>query len=487
MRSLILIIFVLISINNLCAQQLLKPSPTRFSAEVGAMASSSRRTPFWLRANQFGAIPNISPAGILRLGSSGRFSKDSTGKKWSANYSIELVGNAGPNNRLLLPEANISVNRGYFELLIGRRKEVLGLVDTTLSSGSYSWSGNALPIPKIQIGTRGFAPLHFTNDVLAINAFFAHGWFTSTDSMKNSYLHQKAVYARIGKPTWKVKLYGGVLHHAQWGGRSRYLGQKHATDGTLPSSFKDLLYVLVAQQPSGKVSKHDSLNVYGNHVGSIDFAAEIALSKWALLGYYQHPFEDKSGLVFINFPDGLYGIRIKRKPFESHRFFQINQLLFEYLNTMNQSGKSLEIGRRLYLGIDDYFNNFQYIDGWTHRHQVIGTPFITHIQDVKEKWKKLPGWRAMSIVNNQVQLLHFGLDGSFSNGAKLQTRLSFSHNYRLIRKSFGQVNQFSGMAALTWPAKWLEGGVELQAIIALDKGGLFDNAVGGWLSLKKRL
>jgi hypothetical protein len=189
----------------------------RFYTEVGAMASSARQTPFWFRANQFGTVPLVAPLGTLRIGSSGLFQRDSTRRGWYAGYGVELVGNAGPKSQALLPEAYVKTGFGAIEFVVGRRRDVMGLVDSTLSSGSYAWSGNALPIPKIRIGTNGFAPLKFTRGLISINAFFAHGWFANTDSIKHSYLHQKAFYGRIGKPNWKVKLYGGILHSAQWG------------------------------------------------------------------------------------------------------------------------------------------------------------------------------------------------------------------------------------------------------------------------------
>lgn len=451
------------------------------------MASSGRQTPFWFRANQFGTVPLVAPAGTVRVGTSALFSRDTTTRGWFWGYSAEVVANAGSRSPMLLPEAYASIGHRSVELIVGRRKEVLGLVDTTLSSGSYAWSGNALPIPKIQIGTRGFVPLRFTKDLVAINAFFSHGWFANTDSIRNSFLHKKAVYGRIGKPHWKVKLYGGILHAVQWGGRSNYLGTNHATSGKLPSSFNDYLHIIVAKQPANAadLSNHDLVNQFGNHVGSMDIGAELTLAHWEALAYYQHPFEDKSGVALVNLPDGLYGFRLKRRPTGPAHSFQFNQVLFEYLTTMSQSGSTLEIGSRLYEGIDDYFNNFQYLNGWTHQNRVLGTPFISRRQDVKPEWQNRPGKYTLSIVNNRVQLFHLGLSGIFPSGVRVQSRFSLSRNYGIFRNPFGQlVHQFSGSVWLTWPLAWL-GGSELQTAIAFDQGNLYKNALGGWVSLRK--
>lgn len=484
MRSFLSITVLCLLSWELQAQQ--TTSSVQLSAEVGGMASSARRTPFWLRANQFGTIPAASPAGIIRLGSTGLFRRDSVGKGWQTGYGVEVVGNAGPNSRFLLPEAYAKIGYRAIELVAGRRKEVLGLVDTTLSSGSYSWSGNALPVPKIQLGTRGFAPLHFTGDLIAINAFFAHGWFARTDSIKNSYLHQKAFYMRIGKPHWKVKLYGGVLHNVQWGGQSDYLGEWHATNGKLPSSFNDYLHVIFSKQPgqNDNLSNHDLVNQFGNHLGSIDLGLEVTLGRWQAMGYHQHPFEDKSGIAFVNIPDGLYGLRLKRKA-ATVGGFQVHQLLVEYLNTMDQSGATIETGTR-YDGQDDYFNNYQYLDGWVQGRQVIGTPFLSRRADLlPQRQSEFPTKRIWAIANNRVQMAHVGAAGTVGRGIQWQTRLSVSQNYGTFRHPFAQsVPQFSGVVWLTWPLGWL-GGSELRTALALDQGELYQHAFGGWISLRK--
>jgi hypothetical protein len=206
---------------------------------------------------------------------------------------------------------------------------------------------------------------------------------------------------------------------------------------------------------------------------------------WNLLGYYQHPFEDKSGFAFQNMPDGLYGLRLKRTASVSNPSFQINRLTVEYLTTMSQTGSTVNLGKRQYEGIDDYFNNFQYIDGWTYHRKTLGTPFLTLRQEIKSEWQNIPGGPKLTFVNNRVQMLHVALMGSFASSVQLETRLSYSANLGLFRNPFKQkVKQFSGIAELKWPLNWL-GGSELRTAIAVDQGNLLSNSVGGWVSLRK--
>jgi hypothetical protein len=209
------------------------------------------------------------------------------------------------------------------------------------------------------------------------------------------------------------------------GGRSNFLPPTLAKNGQIPNSFSDFLYVLVAREgselTSSNLTEFDRINRVGNHLGSIDFALESTLGQWRVMGYYQHPFEDKSGVVFVNFPDGLYGLRFQRFTKKSLGF-QLQHVLFEYLNTMDQSGSMSSTGKR-YDGRDDYFNNYQYLNGWVQQQHVIGTPFLTRRQDLRPDLQNAKPnsslYSQWAIANNRVQVLYFGMAGSFAFGGKI--------------------------------------------------------------------
>ncbi|RYF49384.1 MAG: hypothetical protein EOO39_45665, partial [Cytophagaceae bacterium] len=227
-----------------------------------------------------------------------------------------------------------------------------------------------------------------------------------------------------------------------------------------------------------------------NHLGSIDVAMEVDNNQANWYLYYQHPFEDKSGVAFQNLPDGLYGIRWKNARFDSRSGFRLTQLTVEFLTTMNQSGFDFEIGSRLYNGADDYFNNYQYVDGWTHRRRVIGTPFLTPWLDSREDLHNLKGGYKnhgpMAISNNRVNVGHLGLLGQWPSGTQLRALLSFSRNFGRPMSSDPRApfSQFSGMAQLVLPVNWL-GGSQISMAVALDQGQWLTNNAGGWLSLRK--
>ncbi|MVM32823.1 hypothetical protein GO755_22470 [Spirosoma sp. HMF4905] len=456
--------------------------------EVGGLVSSADRTPFWLRANQFGVVPYSSPVGTLRVGVAGSVSLTDTMRKsaaraWVLSYAAEAVGNAGKENQLLAPEYYVKLSHRQIQFIIGRRKEVIGLVDTTLSSGSYSWSGNALPIPKVQFGTKGFAPLG-RRQWLAINAFIAHGWFANTDYMQHSFLHQKSVIFRVGKPSSPVRLYAGINHNVQWGGHSDYLDYHYAVNGQLPGELRDFPNVFLAIRTDGlnnpRITSFDYVNLYGNHVGSIDFGAELRLASVNLMFYHQHSYDDASGMFFKNVPDGLSGLRIR--PLRSGSSgFHVDDFLVEFLTTLSQSGAIFAPWNGL-SGNDNYFNNEQYKEGWAYKNHILGTPFITLRQDSKPEYQTAT---SLTVNNNRLQMAHIGLRATVAHRMTLMAKLSYSQNLGTYAEPFaGSPKQLSSIVQIGMPLSWL-GGLSLTASVAADIGELYTNTVGGYVGLRK--
>lgn len=464
---------------SLFAQQ----DSTTYFAEVGGMAATSSNTPFWLRANQFGTVPLQNPFAFAKVG--GQTTWGTNSRKPQLHLQTEMVANLGATSQLLLPVASATFRYRRFEVYAGRRKEFFGLGDTLLTSGSYSWSGNALPLPKLHIGTRGFVPLGFTKGLFAFHATFSHGWFGKQDSVQGSYLHQKTVFVRLGKPQWKAKFYLGMIHNVQWGGRSEFV-PSYTINGKFPSSFKDFLYLTVAKPPKGRnYTNIDTLNQLGNHLGSIDLGTEIQLKDWNLWIYHQHPFEDKSGLVFINFPDGMYGLRLKNNQ-KSIRIFRLQQITLEYLTTMDK-GRNLRDDLKNRYEADNYFSHGQYIDGWVYKQRIIGTPFITRYLDTRTELtdESLQIRYRFMINNNAVKVIYLALLGEFNSRIKLESKFSYSQNFEIYSNPFiHEVNQFSGIVRASLPLTWLKD-TELQTAFSLDQGGLYYNSFGGMISLRK--
>ncbi|WP_460933952.1 capsule assembly Wzi family protein [Spirosoma humi] len=489
----------LIASPRLFAQSIRKP--TQYSAEVGTYLSSSTETPFWLRSNQYGVVPNQSPALTFRVGIYNDYdsSQHSTGRwrtsKYDFGYGFNLVANATQNQlsyerKLLLPEAYVKVRRGIFELYIGRQREKFGLADSSLSTGSYAWSGNAMPVPKIQISIPNFTPIGFTKGWVAVQGTFAHGYLDANGYIKNPMLHQKSLYLRFGRPQDVVRVYGGINHQVVWGGRiadPKNIPPTIQADGKLPSGLINYFYVVSALYPrqtdTSQYNYFDLTNRVGNHLGTVDLAAEIDLVRHTLYFYRQNIYEDGSLFYLINIADGLNGVRIRRNDPKAI----VRDILFEFLNTTSQGGPEFIIDDPSKRGKDDYFNHQQFRDGWAYRQHTIGTPFIPPALGPQDQYPQ-----GTFTANNRVYVFHIGLAGSLPISGRLlsgpiayQTKLSFSRNLGTYNLPYiFPRDQFSSYINVVAPLNFM-GGLLITGTLATDVGSLYQNSVGSFLSIKK--
>ncbi|QJW88142.1 hypothetical protein HNV11_01480 [Spirosoma taeanense] len=468
----------------------------QYTVEVGALTASASQTPFWLRTNQYGTIPTRGSFGTLRLGAlrNYRVRPDSASKRktWlDWGYGLQAVLNIGPqptanNPALLLPDAYVKVRLGWLELFGGNRREVAGLGDTLLTSGFVAWSGNALPFPKLQLHTPEFVSLGFTKKLIALRAGYAHGWLINS-YVRGSYLHQKYLYGRFGKPHWKVRFYAGLNHQVQWGGRADYLiGTPLAVAGKLPTSFRDYLSLVTGNYPddlqNDRFTDFDGTNRIGNHVGSYDFGLEWHGRSVNYLLYHQHLYDDASGLALQNLPDGLTGLRfLNARPVRSG--FQLRRVVVEWLSTTNQSGPTFDPTAR-YQGGDNYFNHSQYIQGWSYRGRTLGTPFIAPRADLAPAVETYAG--GGFFPNNRVVAWYAGTEGRFRQGHMLTARFSYSRNFGTFNQPYPQLFwQFSMLVSAQWRfTRWPR--TALTTTAALDQGTLFAHAVGSFVGLKKQ-
>ncbi|MFD2933318.1 capsule assembly Wzi family protein [Spirosoma flavum] len=461
---------------------------TQISSEVGALLTSGRMIPFWQRANQYGTAPLAGSFGTVRLGVSSDY-RALPSRRVDWGYGLEVVGNVGGlNQQIILPQAYIKARWRQIELYAGRRRNIIGLVDTLLTSGAYSMSGNALPLPTIQLGTRGYAPLRFTKGVISINATYGHAWFETVNrKVYHTLLHQSSFYLRVGKPSWAFRLYAGINHQAVWGGYSPYLGSNVSNDGHLPSSLKAYFYVVTMLPSSdltvdGNISTFDETNRVGNHLGSLDLGAEFDIGDCTFLVYRQNPYDTGAIWYLTTIADGLNGLSIRRKH-RGRRFISVDRGLIEFLYTANQGGNQFVIDNPQLRGKVDYFNNSQYIDGWTTRGHIIGTPFITPEGDIRPNMPYGP------IANNRVSVLHAGLSGRIGESGTWLIKLSESQNLGTYNAPFpSPLNQFSGLAQVSAPLQIpLLGDTRLNMSVAVDQGSLLPNAVGFYAGLRKNL
>ncbi|GHB59307.1 capsule assembly Wzi family protein [Persicitalea jodogahamensis] len=463
--------------------------------EVGGLYSSSDRTPFWLQSNQFGTVPRSGSALTIRGGGAKSWTlgkrdsikewrrQHSSSHKlvpgWQAEVGAEVVANLGPTTHLLLPQAYGAIRYGNWELFAGRRKQWFGLADSTLGTGSYVWSGNALPIPRIQFGLTRFTAVPFTSGWLSVLATYSDGWFEGSRPVTSELkLHQKQLYGRLGRPGGRVKIYAGINHQVQWGGKSPY----ETVNGQMPKGLENYLYVIIGKgRYAPNLTFFDSTNRVGNHLGTVDLAFEVDTENANLFFYRQNIYEDGSLARLTNIADGLNGVRIRRKQIDPASGFSVNEFVFEGLYTRSQGGSVFDFDGRIF-GRDNYLNHVQVRDGWSYFDRAIGTPFIP---PTSETIQKFPNFADFFTSNNRVWVLHLGLQGNVFRNVQWQTKVSYSGNYGVYDLPFETAAyQFSGLLSLQAKMSWL-GGMIIKGSLATDQGGLYPNTTGGMLSIRK--
>ena len=165
----------------------------------------------------------------------------------------------------------------------------------------------------------------------------------------------------------------------------------------------------------------------------------------------------------MNLPDGLWGISIRNKHFPF-----IKGIVYEYLNTTDQSGPYHDKDGIIYGGADNYFNG-EYQTGWSYYSITIGTPFITSPLLNKNG--------EIYITNNRVQVHHFGIEGDIE-GFQYKALSSFSKNYGTYSNPYLEMIQNTSMMLEVnkqFP-KLLN--INIGCKIGADFGKLYGNSVG---------
>lgn len=456
--------------------------------EIGASTGMSNYTPFWLRAGNYGAVPRNTNFILSKI--SGSF------EGWTRKVGYKIEGelniNFGKESQIRLPVGALTLSYKGMEVSLGRRKEVVGLGDTSMTSGFYIWSGNALPIPKMQIGTRGFRVIPFTNGMVSWLGNYAHGWFGTGEFASGYFLHQKTLIVKLGKFDNFINFYFGATHFGQWGGYAPKLIKYNITTptGALPGSWKDYLDMILSRNLDATSNSNLSLYQVGNQLGTIEALVNFKgrYSEWKT--YFQHGIESRG--IFNNLPDGLYGISYKNTLKDS-KTPKMRKLLLEVLTTMNQNTQ-FDNNSNLYYN-DDYFNHpLQYLDGWTYKRAVIGNPFFTTREEAKAEWKNLRKSVGedvfVSLINNRFLAFYGAIEIDLGRNTLLKAKGSKSFNYLSFDTKTGgyglRTLQFSGYLSICKMLKFTRASqVELK--IAYDEGELLPSNIGAYALFKQTL
>ncbi|MGR3811441.1 hypothetical protein [Jiulongibacter sp. NS-SX5] len=457
-------------------QKSLKPA-IYMGLEAGL--SSGDSTPFWLRAKDYGQYPDaphfVQAYLDIQQDYDSLFQKNSALKPFSLGYGAQALIQQSDQTRLIMPEAFIKLRYKHWELYGGRRKEMFGLADTTHTSGSYIWSGNALPMPKIQIHTPNYVALGKKGRI-SFNAGLSHGWFGKDSVMQGHLLHQKWLYGRIGQPNAKVQITVGINHQVMWGGYSEILeaGEKYTLDGKLaPYPLYSYQYILLpflqkfVPPDQTKVPGYDGGLAIGNQLGSVDLSFLFKGENTVWLLYKQQPYDFARSLYNLNnIEDGLHGLRVS---FINGQLLQ--NITGEFFYSKSQGryrfGKLQDSN---YGEIDNYFFHGQY-QSWSYQNQILGTPFILFEGQNQRRF------------NNRLKYCYLSLKGNLKPKLTYVLKQVYSQNFGTYSRSI-DLSQYSGSLQL----RYKSGASNLfSAQFMMDSGTLYDQNIGLSLSWQRRL
>jgi len=454
--------------------------------------TSPGHVPFWLRSNQYGSIPldntSLSLIGAIR--------KDYDTAKtrildWGA--SVEGRMNVGNKSNFTLIEGYGKLRISIFEIRAGRSKEIMGLCDTSLSSGAFAVSGNALGIPKVQISIPEFYSLPIFGKIFAFKCNFAHGWIGETSQHQflysriiqlETFFHQKSLYVRFGKPVWKVKFYGGFNHQVFWG-KEKILYENYFT----LSPLETYLYIITGKPYDENVI---GMSKIGNHLGSIDLGFEYKFKNIRLLAYRQNIYDIGALYYLANIRDGLNGLSLVNIKQSDNRFHW-KKMLIEVFYSKNQAGELWSPPTPS--GDENYYNNDQYIEGWSYKGIGIGNPFICTRANTREGLPADPG---DYFINNRVVVFHFGFEGSVQKW-DFVLKTSYSLNNGTFGTSvvghtlgkdrtlpiYGIFIETKQLSAYFEANKELKNGLNFGFTGAFDAGELYYNSVGVLFRISK--
>lgn len=372
--------------------------------------------------------------------------------------------------------------RGVF-LTAGMKQHSSALLSHTLSSGDLVESGNARPVPEVRIGFNDFQDIPFTKGWLQIQGEISYGkmtdngWLRDHYNYYNSHLNQGALYSYKRcyfrtKPAERFSATFGMQVGAFFGGKTDWYanGELYRT-ATYSKGIKQFFKMLLPTD--------GGLEYYsGSSLGSWDVLLRYRLDDGSTIkAYMQKPWEDGSGIGFLNGFDGVWGIQ-----FTSARKGWISGAVIEYLDFTNQSGPmhwdpddapGTDITNRAE-GADDYYYNQEY-NAYANYGMAIGSPFLV------SPIYNTDGY--LQFTANRVRGFHVGVEGNLSSQVSYRVLGGYRRSWGSGRIPFlSPKDDTSVMVEASYsPAK--VPGLAIKGAIGLDRGQLYGNTTGGMLTV----
>lgn len=439
----------------------------------GAVVGGGDYSPFWLITNRYGALSVNKNQCYARADFRYSLALDNW---WRFEAGIDGIVSQGTDRTAYLQQLYVLLGYRSLTLSIGSMERSGGILDPVLSSGDMAHGTNAAPIPEINLRMEEFQPVPLTNRWLRVKGDFAMGRSLDANYLERHITaehrpyntdilwHHKSLFFQIGREDrFPLLCTLGVQHWAEWGGKSSTDPERKQ-----PTGLRDMLRVILGSGGGDGSTTSDAINVLGNHYGTYDLKLSYISSCMNLHLYYQHYFDDKSGMAFTNGLDGLWGGEMS---FPTNPY--LPTVLLEYLTTRSQSGPLhfIEYDHTKYEGpgggCDNYYNNGEYATGVSYYQRTLGNPLMPS-----------PAYFGqLGFRHNRIRAYHVSLSG------KLTRDIGYTGHYSYT-KSWGThelplmepVDTHALGIRLTYDR--MDSPWKVEAGLGWDKGGLLKDNIG---------
>jgi hypothetical protein len=463
-----------------------KTDYTIYRLKTFGSLSTNGQTPFWMTSNRYGVVPIAANNGYLQAGV---FHCQPLGGGWEWKAGLDMVACTPRRKNVYVQQIFAALTYQWLSLNIGSRGDYdynQSLMDPTLGSGDMGISTNARPIPEANLYIPRFVTLPGTGGWLQGKGNFAVGRSFDTDFLlssptdqyfiKDMLWHHKSLNLKVQdtKSHFPLSMTLGIRHIAQWGGVST---NPTADVRVQPHSFKDFIRIALGKSGNETATLSDQINVLGSHYGTYDLRVGYEKKKGAVYVYYQHFFDDVSGMELRNLGDGLRGIQVALSDFN-----YLSKIVLERIVTVNQSGPFhfIEYEHTKYPGYggggDDYYNNGEYASGHAYFNRSIGSPLLIS-----------PEYNAdgsLGFKHSRMKAWHLGAEGALTKALSyrllVSTVESFGTPYAPTLKKLTSAS-FATDFHYRFHDSWV-----FSASVAADRGSLLGDHVGFGLSVAKR-
>lgn len=480
-------------------------SRIRYDIQTNLVASTGKYAPFWLVSNRHGLSSLENYNANLSAGLFRDFNKKQ-GFTWA--YGIELASAYNYSAVFYIQQLYADVKYNCWELSIGSKERWSEGKHRTLSGGGLTFSPNARPIPQVRFGINEYTTIPWWfNGWVHVKGHFSYGRHTDdrfqqqftaqgvrgTRYTENILFHEKTAFLKIGnqnKSSFSAEV--GLEMFSQFGGR---VWEKRPEGDIiryeLPHSYKEYIKAFIPMSGGSDSPDIDKQNISGNILGSWHFALNYKKSGWEIRAYYEHYYEDHSGLfgfdyfnnikgekgwvVYLPWRDGLYGLELNAP---KNKF--INTLVYEYITSRDQSGPILHNpGENLpeKSGGADFYYNHTFYQSWQHWGMAICNPHILS-----------PAYNTndnLTMPNQRLRSHHIGIGGMPSSATHYRALFSWSKHWGSIVDPLpNPLTQLSIMGEISYlPQQWK--GWQLTGAIAYDQSKLIGNNFGGMFTIRR--